>query len=148
MAQKTGKKPKKFLIMTIISIALALIGVVLAIVGIAKSMMIALIIVGIVLVIVAGIMMLAVRDEKQKVCSNCGEKLIDCEYGYQVISEKRKISHGVNDDINVNYEYKVGIYAICPNCGTRKEYTHTFITKPNENVEFKIEQFCRARYNH
>lgn len=77
----------------------------------------------------------------QGVCNKCGADLNGCAYEYQEIRRKETTnSKGIY--------VLVRIAATCPRCGCVKVIQKEFYVGPGENVQYKVDQFCRDHFGH
>lgn len=91
---------------------------------------------------VGAIWYLISTSNSRGVCDECGGKMKGCAYEYQEI--KREYASSNSNQIVVKFK----IIAECPHCGAKKDFEKEFRVNPNENVQYKVDQFCRNHFGH
>lgn len=82
-------------------------------------------------------------SNSRRICDKCGGLMKGCSYEWQEVRREPCGSGAPN-----SYKVTVDIIAICPNCGTRKNFYKTFQVHSSENPEYKVAQFCRSHFGH
>ena len=100
-----------------------------------------LIVVGLSVTVLFGLLSGTFETKFKKTCSECGEELQGCEYGYQEIKRNVNIKNG-------SLSFKIEINATCPHCGANKRIVQNFGAKPGENIEYKVDKYCKKLFGH
>ncbi|MBR1677074.1 MAG: DUF3784 domain-containing protein [Clostridia bacterium] len=98
--------------------------------------------IGLPFLIVGGIWYFIATSRSRGICDKCGQSMKGCSYEYQEMN--REYSKSRDGGVHV----KVHIRATCPHCGQDKTFEKTFYAGLNENIQFKVDQFCRSHFGH
>ena len=142
MEQKKKKTNIHLLVMLPIGAAILIAGIVMLVMGVTKEIT-GLTVGGLIVGVFGGIFAYIAYNNSQKICNACGEKLKNCDYQYEEVSQKPYQGGG-----ETGTEYVVAITAECPNCGAVKTYNKKFRVKRGENIQYKVDSFCRSRFGH
>ena len=79
-------------------------------------------------------------DLTAKTCGFCGKSMDGCAYSYQEVRR-----HYDNNGAKVTIE----IRAVCPYCGKEKTFRKDFtIRAGSDNLDYKIDSYCRKKFGH
>ena len=106
---------------------------------------IAMFIIGALFALAGGIMFFIGREYMRGRCEKCGAKMAGCEYEYELKSADKRVNE-VKGGVIIQYVY--AIHAVCPKCGSTKDFDYKFSLSGKENPDLRVRQYCRGVFKH